>query len=170
MPRCYTSLLPAQSRRGQLIRSLKGEGPLSPVAPSASFSPSRYAPCSLVCKKRPCEPQWFIEKHQSLVRMSVIQQTVSLAAQLRAFSSLLSLPSQAQSVIKAFRRQGIGFADVFNTARFLLSRLESLSALLQVFQIFRGRAGRDCVFRVSLLPFVSSFLLAGGCHSSHRLA
>ena len=72
--------------------------------------------------------------------MSVLQQTVSLAAQLRAFSSLLSLPSQAQSVIKALRRQGIGFADVFNTARFLLSRLESLSALLQVFQIFRGRA------------------------------
>ena len=72
--------------------------------------------------------------------MSVLQQTVSLAAQLRAFSSLLSLPSQAQSVIKAFRRQGIGSADEFNTARFLLSRLESLSALLQVFQIFRGRA------------------------------
>ena len=72
--------------------------------------------------------------------MSVLQQTVSLAAQLRAFSSLLSLPSQAQSVIKAFRRQGIGDADVVNTARFLLSRLESLSALLQVFQIFRGRA------------------------------
>ena len=78
--------------------------------------------------------------------MSVLQQTVSLAAQLRAFSSLLSLPSLAQSVIKAFRRQGIGSADEFNTARFLLSRLESLSALLQVFQIFRGRAGRDCVF------------------------
>ena len=72
--------------------------------------------------------------------MSVLQQTVSLAAQLRAFSSLLSLPSQAQSVIKAFRRQGIGSADEFNTARFVLSRLESLSALLQVFQIFRGRA------------------------------
>ena len=78
--------------------------------------------------------------------MSVLQQTVSLAAQLRAFSSLLSLPSQAQSVIKAFRRQGIGSADEFNTARFILSRIESLSALLQVFQIFRGRAGRDCVF------------------------
>ena len=78
--------------------------------------------------------------------MSVLQQTVSLAAQPRAFSSLLSLPSQAQSVIKAFRRQGIGSADEFNTARFFLSRLESLSALLQVFQIFRGRAGRDCVF------------------------
>ena len=94
----------------------------------------------------------------------------ALAAQLRAFSSLLSLPSQAQSVIKAFRRQGIGFADLFNNARFLLSRIESLSALLQVFQLFRGRAGRDCVFRVSLLPVVSSFLLPGGCYSSHRLA
>ena len=52
----------------------------------------------------------------------------ALAAQLRAFSSLLSFPSQAQSVIKAFRRQGIGSADEFNTARFFLSRLESLSA------------------------------------------
>ena len=94
----------------------------------------------------------------------------ALAAQLRAFSSLLSLPSQAQSVIKAFRRQGIGDADVVNTARFLLSRIESLSALLQVFQIFRGRAGRDCVFRVSLLPVVSSLLLTEDRHSSHRLA
>ena len=52
----------------------------------------------------------------------------ALAAQPRAFSSLLSLPSRAQSVIKAFRRQGIGSADEFNTARFFLSRLESLSA------------------------------------------
>ena len=68
----------------------------------------------------------------------------ALAAQPRAFSSLLSLPSQAQSVIKAFRRQGIGSADEFNTARFFLSRLESLSALLQVFQIFRGRASLAC--------------------------
>ena len=63
----------------------------------------------------------------------------------RAFSSLLSLPSQAQSVIKAFRRQGIGSADEFNTARFLLSRLESLFATQKAFQIFRGRAGRDSV-------------------------
>ena len=69
----------------------------------------------------------------------------ALAAKLRAFSSLLSLPSRAQSVIKAFRRQGIGDADVVNTARFLLSRLESLFAAQKVFQIFRGRAGRDCV-------------------------
>ena len=77
----------------------------------------------------------------------------ALAAQPRAFSSLLSLPSQAQSVIKAFRRQGIGDADVVNTARFFLSRLESLFAAQKVFQIFCGRAGlvrfasqrRDCV-------------------------
>ena len=82
----------------------------------------------------------------------------ALAAQLRAFSSLLSLPSQAQSVIKAFRRQGIGSADEFNTARFLLSRIESLSALLQVFQIFRGRAGRDCVFH--FVPATDSLSLA----------
>ena len=71
--------------------------------------------------------------------MSVLQQTVSLAAQLRAFSSLLSLPSQAQSVIKAFRRQGIGSADVINTARFLLSRLESLSAAPMSLSFLRFR-------------------------------
>ena len=94
--------------------------------------------------------------------MSVLQQTVSLAAQLRAFSSLLSLPSQAQSVIKAFRRQGIGSADEFNTARFFLSRLESLSALLQVFQIFRGGQSwplraqwRDSVIYSAPLPLHS---------------
>ena len=80
-----------------------------------------------------------------LVRMSLLRgpkvqkELPALAAQLRAFSSLLSLPSQAQSVIKAFRRQGIGFGDVVNNGRFLLSRIESLSALLQVFQLFRGR-------------------------------
>ena len=72
--------------------------------------------------------------------MSVLQQTVSLAAQLRAFSSLLSLPSQAQSVIKAFRRQGIGSADEFNTARFLLSRLESLSAAPTSLSFLRFRS------------------------------
>ncbi len=94
--------------------------------------------------------------------MSVLQQTVSLAAQPRAFSSLLSLPSLAQSVIKAFRRQGIGSADEFNTARFFLSRIESLSALLQVFQIFRGRSkARLCdLFRSAFAPL----------HKSHRLA
>ena len=75
-----------------------------------------------------------VETSMCLVRMSLLRgpkvrkELPALAAQLRAFSSLLSLPSQAQSVIKAFRRQGIGFADVVNTARFLLSRLESLSA------------------------------------------
>ena len=72
--------------------------------------------------------------------MSVLQQTVSLAAQLRAFSSLLSLPSRAQSVIKAFRRQGIGSADEFNTARFLLSRLESLSAAPSSLSFLRFRS------------------------------
>ena len=72
--------------------------------------------------------------------MSVLQQTVSLAAQLRAFSSLLSLPSQAQSVIKAFRRQGIGDADVVNTARFFLSRLESLSAAPTSLSFLRFRS------------------------------
>ena len=86
----------------------------------------------------------------------------ALAAQPRAFSSLLSLPSQAQSVIKAFRRQGIGFADVVNTARFFLSRLESLFAAQKVFQIFRGRAeARLCaLFRSAVATL----------HKSHRLA
>ena len=72
--------------------------------------------------------------------MSVLQQTVSLAAQLRAFSSLLSLPSQAQSVIKVFPRQGIGSADEFNTARFFLSRLESLSAAPTSLSFLRFRS------------------------------
>ena len=86
----------------------------------------------------------------------------ALAAQLRAFSSLLSLPSRAQSVIKAFRRQGIGDADVVNTARFFLSRLESLFAAQKVFQIFRGRAeARLCdLFRSA----------SAALHKSHRLA
>ena len=86
----------------------------------------------------------------------------ALAAQPRAFSSLLSLPSQAQSVIKAFRRQGIGDADVVNTARFFLSRLESLFASQKVFQIFRGRAeARLCdLFRSAVAAL----------HKSHRLA
>ena len=64
----------------------------------------------------------------------------ALAAKLRAFSSLLSLPSQAQSVIKAFRRQGIGSADEFNTARFFLSRIESLSAAPTSLSLLRFRS------------------------------
>ena len=75
----------------------------------------------------------------------------ALAAQPRAFSSLLSLPSRAQSVIKAFRRQGIGFRRCCQYCPLFLSRLESLFAAQKVFQIFRGRAGRDCViYSVSL--------------------
>ena len=69
----------------------------------------------------------------------------ALAAQPRAFSSLLSLPSRAQSVIKAFRRQGIGLRRCCQYCPLFLSRLESLFAAQKVFQIFRGRAGRDCV-------------------------
>ena len=64
----------------------------------------------------------------------------ALAAQPRAFSSLLSRPSPAQSVIKAFRRQGIGSADVFNTARFFLSRIESLSAAPTSLSFLRFRS------------------------------
>ena len=77
----------------------------------------------------------------------------ALAAELRAFSSLLSLPSRAQSVIKAFRRQGIGLRRCCQYCPLFLSRLKSLFAAQKVFQIFRGRAGlvrfasqrRDCV-------------------------
>ena len=94
----------------------------------------------------------------------------ALAAELRAFSSLLSLPSPAQSVIKAFRRQGNGFADVFNIARFLLYRIESLSAsapslpnLPRAVKIGRYRAqwARQCdLFRSA----------SAALHKSHRLA
>ena len=103
----------------------------------------------------PNECQWIRDCISLLCRPKVQKELPALAAQPRAFSSLLSLPSQAQSVIKAFRRQGTGDADVFNTARFLLSRLESLSALLQVFQILRGRAGRDCVIYCAPLSLLS---------------
>ena len=98
-----------------------------------------------------------------LLRGPIVRRELpALAAKLRAFSSLLSLPSHAQSVIKAFRRQGIGYADVVNTARFLLSRLESLFAAQKVFQIFRGRAeARLCdLFRSAVASL----------HKSHRLA
>ena len=53
----------------------------------------------------------------------------ALAAQPRAFSSLLSLPSQAQSVIKAFRRQGIGSADEFKFTFELEGELENAADL-----------------------------------------
>ena len=110
----------------------------------------------------PNECQWIRDCMSLLCRPKVQKELPALAAQPRAFSSLLSLPSQAQSVIKAFRRQGIGFADEFNTARLILSRLESLSALLQVFQIFRGRSkARLCdLLRSAVAPL----------HKSHRLA
>ena len=81
-----------------------------------------------------------------LVRMSLLRgpkvrkRLPALAAQPRAFSSLLSLPSLAQSVIKAFRRQGIGDADVVNTARFFLSRIESLSAAPTSLSFLRFRS------------------------------
>ena len=97
-----------------------------------------------------------------LRRPKVRKELPALAAELRAFSSLLSLPSRAQSVIKAFRRQGIGDADVVNTARFFLSRLESLFAAQKVFQIFRGRAEARLydLFRSAVATL----------HKSHRLA
>ena len=80
----------------------------------------------MACSSNECQ---YVREWLFLLRGPKVRRELpALAAQLRAFSSLLSLPSQAQSVIKAFRRQGIGSADVFNTARFFLSRIESLSA------------------------------------------
>ena len=112
------------------------------------------------CSSNEC--QWLREWLFLLRGPKVRKELPALAAKLRAFSSLLSLPSRAQSVIKAFRRQGIGSADEFNTARFFLSRLESLFAAQKVFQIFRGRAeARLCdLFRSA----------AAALHKSHRLA
>ena len=70
---------------------------------------------------------------------SVVEQTVALALSGGPSPVFLQAVEQVASFKKAFRRQGIGFADVVNNGRFLLSRIESLSALLQVFQLFRGR-------------------------------
>ena len=108
-----------------------------------------------------------------LVRMPLLRgpkvrrRLPALAAKLRAFSSLLSLPSQAQSVIKAFRRQGIGDADVINTARFLLSRLESLSAAptsLSFLQ-FRSKSSKSSAGGQGLVAFpVCAQLLRTATH------
>ena len=76
---------------------------------------------------------------------SVVEQTVALALSGGPSPVFLQAVEQVASFKKAFRRQGIGVADVVNTARFFLSRLESLFASQKAFQIFRGRAGRDCV-------------------------
>ena len=103
----------------------------------------------------------------------------ALAAQLRAFSSLLSLPSQAQSVIKAFRRQGIGFADVVNNVRFLLSRIESLSATPTSHSFLRFRSkssnsskgGQTGPLRVPAARLCDLFRSAiAPLHKPHRLA
>ena len=108
-----------------------------------------------------------------LVRMSLLRgpkvqkEFPALAAQPRAFSSLLSLPSQAQSVIKAFRRQGIGFADEFNTARFFLSRLESLSAAPTSlsFLRFRSKSSKSSAGGQGLVAFpVCAQLLRTATH------
>ena len=80
---------------------------------------------------------------------------------------IASLSSEAAGLLQSFfkqsskspasRKPSVGKvsaeADVVNTARFFLSRLESLFASQKVFQIFHGRAGlvrfasqrRDCV-------------------------
>ena len=93
---------------------------------------------------------------------SVAEQTVALALSGGPSSVFLQAVEQVASFKKAFRRQGIGFADVVNTARFFLSRLESLFASQKAFQIFRGRAeARLCdLFRSAVAAL----------HKSHRLA
>ena len=58
------------------------------------------------CSSNECQ---YVREWLFLLRGPKVRRKLpALAAKLRAFSSLLSLPSQAQSVIKAFRRQGIG--------------------------------------------------------------
>ena len=93
---------------------------------------------------------------------SVVEQTVALALSGGPSPVFLQAVEQVASFKKAFRRQGIGVADVVNTARFFLSRLESLFASQKVFQIFRGRAeARLCdLFRSAVAAL----------HKSHRLA
>ena len=86
---------------------------------------------------------------------SVVEQTVALALSGGPSPVFLQAVEQVASFKKAFRRQGIGVADVVNTARFFLSRLESLFASQKAFQIFRGRAGRDCVIYSVPLPLLS---------------
>ena len=103
----------------------------------------RPAPCPE--RSRPSAGKYVNEKHNSLGGFCVIDQTVALALSGGPSPVFLQAVEQVASFKKAFRRQGIGFADVVNTARFFLSRLESLFVSQKVFQIFRGRAGRDCV-------------------------
>ena len=93
---------------------------------------------------------------------SVVEQTVALALSGGPSPVFLQAVEQVASFKKAFRRQGIGFADVVNTARFFLSRLESLFVSQKVFQIFRARAAaRLCdLFRSAVATL----------HKSHRLA
>ena len=127
----YASLLPAKTRRLAIMGFLQGLTRSKPVRKPRTFgvvSKMQHSVGTSMCFVR----IFFFEGRKS-------KKIASLSPIGRAFSSLLSLPSQAQSVIKAFRRQGIGFADVVDNGRFLLSRIESLSALLQVFQLFRGR-------------------------------
>ena len=123
----------------------RAEDPSRPSLPqllSGQYA-TRPAPCPE--RSRPSAGKYVNEKHNSLGGFCVIDQTVALALSGGPSPVFLQAVEQVASFKKAFRRQGIGFADVVNTARFFLSRLESLFASQKVFQIFRGRAGRDCV-------------------------
>ena len=99
---------------------------------------SRPAPQEERC--RPSVGKNEIDEYHSHEGFCVIDQTVALALSGGPSPVFLQAVEQVASFKKAFRRQGIGFADVVNTARFFLSRLESLFAAQKVFQIFRGRA------------------------------
>ena len=78
----------------------------------------------------------------------------------RASSSLLSLPSPAQSVIKAFRRQGIGRADVFIMPAFSSPELKAFPLHLRHFRSSGSapslpnlpRAGKGRLFVFHFVP------------------
>ena len=139
------------------------EDPSRPSLPQllSGQSATRPAPCPE--RSRPSVGKYVNEKHHSLEGFCVIDQTVALALSGGPSPVFLQAVEQVASFKKAFRRQGIGFADVVNTARFFLSRLESLFVSQKAFQIFRGRAElvrfasqrRDCVIYSVPLPLLS---------------
>ena len=94
----------------------------------------------------------------------------ALAAQLRAFRKVFSSSSSSSVRRKAFPESKVSAeADVLIIDRFLLSRLESLSAAPTSLSFLRFRSkssksseggqGRDCVCRVWLPPLVTSAII-----------
>ena len=107
----------------------------------------------------------------------------ALAAQLRAFSGLSSSSRTSRQLQESppqarYRLKPMSLI----IARFLLSRLENLSALLQVFQIFRGRASLACFLPCCQQPLPRPLttrrsqdrrdcvLCSAPLHKPHRLA